>query len=617
MKLKLALAISTFAILMMGIVLITMAPNQVEAQSDQCEPRNLEFEIISGDPVLTWDSPSDCSPDSYDVYRRLRTGDGWEGPGGWDGKIHLIASGITAKSYTDSSVEPGSRYRYRVQAENGTKKSNKVDVTAPEEEGPPSKEGRSAPTNDDRTTRDEHSDGTDELGGPPEFTDTDKSRVFDETFADDVAQVTDIGQPVTATDPDGDILTYSLEEGNDADKFSIDALTGQLRTKADLKYDYEEKSAYIVTVKAMEAMDAAGKSDSVMIMIGVMDVDEPPLEPRPVFVSQNHSASKLNVSWSPPNNTGRPPIENYGLRYRERGEEKFTNGPQDVSGLRATLSGLTKETVYEVQVRATNHEGDGKWSLGITRLTADKDYDEPPGRVYRLNAVGVSETQIDLSWDIPFDGGSTPITGYKIEISENGETDSAGEFTSSETMNTNNASYSFEDLSHGVTRYYRVSAVNSVGTGKPSAIVSAQTYAAGATPEAPDVMYLYFTVSNSDMNGSEEANVDSNYIEGDCSGQKYFRGYWSEPNSPPVAAWEVKAEGWGGASTSQISVGYKNGDRERPEFTGTVSFTTGPDDVKFSSVSLSVRGRYGAEPVSEDDWSPWGPASGLYCKDTG
>ena len=606
MKLKLALAISTFAILMMGIVLITMAPNQVEAQIDQCEPRNLEFEIISGDPVLTWDSPSDCSPDSYDVYRRLRTGDEWQGPGGWDGKIQLIASGITAKSYTDSSVEPGSRYRYRVQADNGTKKSNKVDVTAPEEERPPSKEGRSAPNNDDRTTRDEHSDEMDEPEGTPSFTDTDKSRVFDETFADAVAQVTDIGQPVSATDPDDDTLTYSLEEGNDADKFGIDADTGQLRTKPDLKYDYEEKSVYIVTVKAM---DDGGKSDSVMIMIAVMDVDEPPLEPRPVFVSQNHSASKLNVSWSPPNNTGRPAI-NYGLRYREKGEEEFTNGPQDVSGLRATLSGLEAETVYEVQVRATNHEGDGPWSRGVKSTTADRDYKEPPGRVYRLHAVGVSETQIDLSWDIPFDGGSKPITGYKIEISQDGVTDSAGEFVSSELMNTNNTSYSFEDLSHGVTRYYRVSAVNSVGTGKPSAIVSAQTHEENTTPEAPDVMYLYFTVSNSDMNGSEEANIDSNYIEGDCSGQKYFRGYWSEPNSPPVAEWEVTAEGWGGASTSQISVGYKNGDRERPEFTGTVSFTTGPDD-EFSSVSLMVRGRYG------DDWSPWGPASGLYCKDTG
>ena len=599
------LAISTFAILMMGIALITMAPNQVEARSDECEPRNLEFEIISGDPVLTWNSPSDCSPDSYDVYRRLRTGDGWQGPGGWDGKIKLIASGITAKSYTDSSVEPGSKYRYRVQAVNGTKKSNKVDVTVREEEPPPSKEGGATPNNDDSRTRNTHPDEMDEPEGPPEFTDTNRMREFDETFADEVAEATNIGQPVSATDPDDDNLMYSLV-GNNADRFDIIADTGQLRTRVGMKYDYEEKSAYIVTVKASDDDD---NMDSVMIIVAVMDVDEPPQAPKPVFVSANHSASKLNVSWSPQSNTGRPPIGNYDLQYREIGEE-FRNGPQNVSGLRTTVSGLKAGTFYEVRVRATNHEGDSVCSEGIRRPTAESDSREPPGKVYGLDASGVSETQIDLSWDIPFYGGSTSIIGYKIEFSEDGETDDAGEFVSSDIRNTNNASYSFRTLSPGVTRYYRVSAVNSVGAGKPSAIVSAQTHEENTTPEAPGVMYVYFTASNSDMNGSEEANVDSNYIDGDCFKHKYFRAYWTEPNSPPVAEWEVKADGWGGAIASQIMVRYKNGDRERPEVTGMISFAAGPDDDEFSSVSLRVRGRYG------DNWSRWGPTSGLYCKDT-
>ena len=47
---------------------------------------------------------------------------------------------------------------------------------------------------------------------------------------------------ITATDPDsGDTLTYSLRRG-DADAFSIDANTGQVRTKAAL--NYETKNAY-------------------------------------------------------------------------------------------------------------------------------------------------------------------------------------------------------------------------------------------------------------------------------------------------------------------------------------------------------------------------------------
>ena len=55
----------------------------------------------------------------------------------------------------------------------------------------------------------------------------------------------DIGDPVTATDPDGETPTYSLG-GADAASFDIDASSGQLQTKADL--DYEMKSTYTVTV---------------------------------------------------------------------------------------------------------------------------------------------------------------------------------------------------------------------------------------------------------------------------------------------------------------------------------------------------------------------------------
>ena len=156
MNLRLTPAITIMAMLMMGIALITMAPHQAEAQSNQCKPQNLEAQIVSGDPYLTWDPPTNCTVESYDVYRRERTGDGWQGPGGWNGTIAVIASQLSKESYTDTSVEPGSRYRYRIQAHHGTKWSHKVDVTVPEEPPPPAKKGTTPTNNDDTTTRDAH-----------------------------------------------------------------------------------------------------------------------------------------------------------------------------------------------------------------------------------------------------------------------------------------------------------------------------------------------------------------------------------------------------------------------------------------------------------------------------
>ena len=83
---------------------------------------------------------------------------------------------------------------------------------------------------------------------------------------------TNIGDPVAATDDDnGDSLTYTLA-GDDATSFAIDALTGQLKTKAPL--DHEAKDTYRVMVTATDSADA---TDEAMVTITVTDVNEPPV----------------------------------------------------------------------------------------------------------------------------------------------------------------------------------------------------------------------------------------------------------------------------------------------------------------------------------------------------
>ena len=77
-----------------------------------------------------------------------------------------------------------------------------------------------------------------------------------------------IGAPVRATDPDNDVLIYGLL-GPDEASFSVDAGTGQLRTKATL--DYETKSTYMVTVAAT---DPDSDSDRIMVTIMVTNVNE-------------------------------------------------------------------------------------------------------------------------------------------------------------------------------------------------------------------------------------------------------------------------------------------------------------------------------------------------------
>ena len=166
---------------------------------------------------------------------------------------------------------------------------------------------------------------------------------------------TDVGNPVTATDTDGgDTLTYTLE-GADAASFNVFTISGsaQIRTKSGVTYDYETTPSYTVIVKAD---DNNGGTDTVTVTIDLTDVDEPPRAPAaPRVTATPNTTDSLTVSWNAPSNTGRPDIDDYDLRYREGTTGSWINGPQDVSGTSATITGLTADpTGYQVQVRATN-----------------------------------------------------------------------------------------------------------------------------------------------------------------------------------------------------------------------------------------------------------------------
>ena len=98
------------------------------------------------------------------------------------------------------------------------------------------------------------------------------------TVPEDAEYGADIGLPVTATDADGDELTYTLH-GDDADIFTVLAGTGQLRVETSL--DFEARESYSLRV---QADDGKGGVDTVQVNVTVTDVNEPPLVTGPVML---------------------------------------------------------------------------------------------------------------------------------------------------------------------------------------------------------------------------------------------------------------------------------------------------------------------------------------------
>ena len=197
----------------------------------------------------------------------------------------------------------------------------------------------------------------------PEFDDGSSAS---RSVAENATAGTAVGAPVAASDDDGDTLTYDLA-GTDAADFSIDGSTGQLRTAAAL--DHEAGSSRSVTVSVS---DGNGGSATIPVTVAVADVDEPPDAPSAPTVS-GASGTSVSVSWSAPSNAGRPAVTDYDVQYRAGASGAFADWAHAGTATSATLTGLSADTAYQVQVLARNAEGASAWSVageGRTQVAA-------------------------------------------------------------------------------------------------------------------------------------------------------------------------------------------------------------------------------------------------------
>ena len=104
-------------------------------------------------------------------------------------------------------------------------------------------------------------------GQPPTFSETD----IQEEVAEN-SSTSEIIATVTATDPDGETLIYTLS-GSDAVAFTIsDTAVGELRARVELDHETTQSYEIIVT-----ATDPYGLSDSITLTITVTNVNEAPV----------------------------------------------------------------------------------------------------------------------------------------------------------------------------------------------------------------------------------------------------------------------------------------------------------------------------------------------------
>ena len=172
-----------------------------------------------------------------------------------------------------------------------------------------------------------------------------------------------------------------------------------------------------------------------------------------------------------------------------------------------------------------------------------------PGAPTGLTATASGTTQINLSWSAPASTGGSAITGYKIESSSDG-----GSSWSDLVADTGNANttYQHTGLTASSTRHYRVSAINTNGSGTASNVDSATTGTTGTTvPGAP----TSFSATASGQN-----QIDLSWSAPASGGGAAITGYRIEVSSDGGSSWTNLVANTGNANTTYAHTGLGAGD---------------------------------------------------------
>jgi len=196
----------------------------------------------------------------------------------------------------------------------------------------------------------------------------------------------------------------------------------------------------------------------------------------PTGMSAAAGNSQAQLGWTAPSNTGGATISDYLIEYSSDGGSVWSTFSHAASGATtATVTGLTNGTSYLFRVSAINSVGTGTASTTASATPTVTTF--VPAAPTGLSA-SAGDTQVQLGWTVPFSDGGAAISDYLIEFSSDGG--SVWSTFSHAPSTTESATVT--GLINGTSYLFRVSAINSVGTGTASTTASATP---ATVPDAP------------------------------------------------------------------------------------------------------------------------------------
>jgi parallel beta-helix repeat protein len=405
--------------------------------------------------ILTWSPPADNGGlpiTSYSIYRGNFSG----------GETFLVTIG-NVLAYTNTGLNNGQTYFYRVSAWNAM--------------------GEGAKSNEASTTP---------AVPPSEPSDLIANGGIGQVSLQWLPPIDNGGSPVTG---------YRLYRGTSPGGETLLITLGNVQTYLD--GGLNKGTTYYYQVTALNAVGEGRRSVERSATTAV----EPTAPRNPRAVAGN---GQVRLSWSAPSSDGGAPITNYRI-YKGTSPSGEIFFLELGNVLTYTDAGLANGQAYYYLISAVNVIGEGIASGEVSATpTAGPS---APSAPLNLQAFA-GNRQVTLTWVAPASDGGAPITSYRIYAGAS----SSGKSLVAETGN--QLSFVDRGLTNGEMRFYAVAAVNAADEG-------ARSNEASATPRTVPAQPADFTAvaGNGQVTLSWTAPVDDG--GSDVTGYKVYRGVFS------------------------------------------------------------------------------------------
>ena len=223
----------------------------------------------------------------------------------------------------------------------------------------------------------------------------------------------------------------------------------------------------------ISAINEAGLGEPSIIASG----ETHPIVPDPpTGLRAEADGDKIELRWKPPDYTGGIDLIGYRIEAsRDRASWEMLVRNSGHTGTTFTHEDLPPASTWYYRVYSINEQGISQASQHASATTEAVE----PGAPESLVASSPNPETVVLEWDKPPETGGAPIMGYRIQFSED-------EGLSWETLehNTNDTErrYVHSGRKPATIYWYRVFAINRIGVGPASTVVSVRTQARVSDP---------------------------------------------------------------------------------------------------------------------------------------